>query len=234
MINLIKLEMRKTKIRTYINSSIIITVCMLGLLYTFAAISFAGIEADAAEFSSYYNIMVLTNAITMCAYSVLAAVMYSSFIIKEFADKNAILMFSYPVSRKSILLAKITLVAIFTLVSTIISTCIICLILGTTESIFPLVPDSISIYLVVKIIRDTICVGIIAVAIGIVSAYIGLIKKSSPVTIVSAVIICSCAANVIVAGMHLFFLIIGFTIGAAIAAVVALSGLMRKVDGMEV
>ena len=46
---------------------------ILGFLYTFALIAYAGGEVDAIEFSTYENIWTLINALQTVAYAVLIA-----------------------------------------------------------------------------------------------------------------------------------------------------------------
>ena len=54
---------------------------ILGFLYTFALIAYAGGEVGAIEFSTYENIWTLINALQTVAYAVLISVMFSTFII---------------------------------------------------------------------------------------------------------------------------------------------------------
>ena len=63
MLKLITLELKKNKIRSYIYAIGIITLCMLGFLYTFGMIAYLGGDADAIEFSTYSNIWTLTTAL---------------------------------------------------------------------------------------------------------------------------------------------------------------------------
>ena len=49
---------------------------ILGFLYTFALIAYAGGEVDAIEFSTYENIWTLINALQTVAYAVLISVMF--------------------------------------------------------------------------------------------------------------------------------------------------------------
>lgn len=72
---------------------------ILGFLYTFALIAYAGGEVDAIEFSTYENIWTLINALQTVAYAVLISVMFSTFIIKEYAGKLNLLLFTYPVDK---------------------------------------------------------------------------------------------------------------------------------------
>lgn len=234
MFNLIKLELRKTPIRPYIWASAVIALCMLGFLYTFSAVSYMGSDADSIEFSSYYNIIVLTNSLIMFSFSVLAAVMLTSFVIKEYSGKNAILLFSYPVERKAVLHAKILLVSAFTVLSLLLTALVIYLVWGLTECIFPLVEDSISIALMVNVIRDTLCMAVISTGISLIAVNIGFRKKSISTTIVAATIICIIPANLVVAGVSSAIIIVGLTIVTAIAGLLALFGLTKTISKIEV
>lgn len=61
MYKLIKLELKKNNIRPYLHAMGIITLCVLGFLYTFAMIAYTGGDTDSAEFSNYHNIWVITT-----------------------------------------------------------------------------------------------------------------------------------------------------------------------------
>ncbi|MDL2301578.1 ABC transporter permease [Lachnospiraceae bacterium OttesenSCG-928-D06] len=234
MYNLMKLELRKTRIHPYIWASAIIALCMLGMLYTFSAVSHMGSEADAIEFSSYYNIMVLTNALMMVSFSVLAAVMLTTFVIKDYSGKNAILLFSYPLERKTLLLSKVFLVSAFTVISLLLSTIAIYVVWGLTESFFPLVDDSFSISLIANAARDTLCMAVISIAISLIALNIGFRKKSISTTIVSAVIICTIPANLVVAGTSSVIIIVALTLVLAIAGLFSLLALVKNVSMIEV
>ena len=84
----------------------VFSLVILGFLYTFALIAYAGGEVDAIEFSTYENIWTLINALQTVAYAVLISVMFSTFIIKEYAGKLNLLLFTYPVDKSTLLKAK--------------------------------------------------------------------------------------------------------------------------------
>lgn len=114
---------------------------ILGFLYTFALIAYAGGEVDAIEFSTYENIWTLINALQTVAYAVLISVMFSTFIIKEYAGKLNLLLFTYPVDKSTLLKAKVLLVAFSGIGGMLLGSALI-LIFFITERIFPLVPDT--------------------------------------------------------------------------------------------
>lgn len=233
MNSLIKLELKKTNIRPYFWAVLAITLSMIGFLYTFSLIAYVGSDLDAAEFSSYYSIFALTSALNMAAYSILAAVMFSRFLLKDYSDKNALLLFSYPVDRKSILHAKTILVSVFCLFSMIAGTAVMYLIYGITETIFPLVNDTFSLSLFLRFTVDTLLYAATAIFIGMISLRIGFVKKSVQTTIVTAVVICCCMANIVAATNYTnVFFILTFGVTTAVT-IFAFNNLSKSIERME-
>ncbi len=197
ILKLIHLETKKYQLKTYFLAIGIISLVILGFLYTFALIAYAGGEVDAIEFSTYENIWTLINALQTVAYAVLISVMFSTFIIKEYAGKLNLLLFTYPVDKSTLLKAKVLLVAFSGIGGMLLGSALIFLIFFITERIFPLVPDTFSFGNIIKIWSELLLCSVYALCVGIVATKIGFIKMSVQTTIVSAIIIASCSANVI-------------------------------------
>lgn len=199
MKTLIRLELRRNKICTYVISSLMIAITMLGFLYLFAyAPMLEPNDKDMAIFSGYNNLIPLFGVLNMAVFCVLSAVMYSKFIIEDYSGKRPILLFSYPVSRKKIVLAKLMVVCGFTISSMVISNFIIFLIFGITENFIHLVSGNFTFSIMVQAIETTLVMAFVAASIGVVAVGIGFIKKSVPTTIVSAVLITSLMCNIVV------------------------------------
>ena len=225
---LFELELQKNKIRTYVAASLAIAFTMLGFLYLFAyAPMLEPNDKDMAIFSGYHNLIPLFGVLNMAVFCVLSAVMYSKFIIEDYTGKRIILLFSYPVSRKKILLSKLGIVCLFTVISMTVSNIAIFLIFGLTEQFIHLVNESFTLFILAQAIEITLIMSFIA-------ASIGIIKKSVPTTIVSAVLIASLLCNIVVnatankAVMYLFAIVI-----LSIAFIVSIL-LMKQVNRMEV
>lgn len=197
ILKLIHLEIKKYQLKTYFLAIGIISLVILGFLYTFALIAYAGGEVDPIEFSTYENIWTLINALQTVAYAVLISVMFSTFIIKEYAGKLNLLLFTYPVDKSTLLKAKVLLVAFIGIGGMLLGSALIFLIFFITERIFPLVPDTFSFGNIIKIWSELLLCSVYALCVGIVATKIGFIKMSVQTTIVSAIIIASCSANVI-------------------------------------
>jgi hypothetical protein len=194
---LIYLEIKKYQLKTYFLAIGIISLVILIFLYTFALIAYAGGEVDVIEFSTYENIWTLINALQTVAYAVLISVMFSTFIIKEYAGKLNLLLFTYPVDKSTLLKAKVLLVSIIGIGGMLLGSALIFLIFFISEQIFPLVPDAFSFGNIIKIWGELLLCSVYALCVGIVATKIGFIKMSVQTTIVSAIIIASCSANII-------------------------------------
>lgn len=195
---LLKLELKKNKIRTYLMATFIITITMLGFLYLLAyAPMLEPNDPDMAVFSGFINLIPLFSALNAAVFCVLSAVMYSKFIIEDYTEKRVILLFSYPVSRKKIMLSKLSVVSIFIIASTTISNIMIFLIFGISNQFIHLVNEKFTVPVMIHAVETTLTMSIVAASIGIISAGIGFIKKSVPATIVSAVLISSFMCNIV-------------------------------------
>lgn len=234
MIKLIGLELKRNNIRTYVVASVISCAVLLAFIYFVAYVAQVETGEREAQFRNYANIFRFTGTVSMIIFSIMSAVMYSRLIIGEYSGKRAALLFSYPVSRSKILLAKLLLVFGFTSASMLICTSIPYIFFSITESVSPIVvQDSMSSNLVedtLKVLGTTIlAVG----GIGIVSMRIGFIKKSVPATLITAFIVSATYGNAAIsANGTLPGLIIG---GIGIIVTVAvMAELTSKVNKMEV
>ena len=199
MKTLIRLELKKNKINTYIIASLIIAITMLGFLFLFAyAPMLEPNDKDMAIFSGYNNLIPLFGVFNMAVFCVMSAVMYSKFVIEDYSGKRPILLFSYPVSRKKIILSKLSVVCGFTIISMVISNIIVFLTFGITEKFIHLVGRDFTFSIMLQVIESTLVMSFIAASIGVAAVGIGFIKKSVPTTIVSSVLIASLMCNIVV------------------------------------
>ena len=235
MMKLIKLELRRNNIRTYLVSSAVSCVVLLGLIYFIAyAAQLEDSSAREIVFRSYTNIFRLTGIISLVVFSTMSAIMYSRLIICEYTGKRAALLFSYPVSRSKILLAKLLLVFVFTSVSMLICTAIPYLVFSITESVSPIVVQDVMTVGLVADALKTSCVAVLALGgIGIVSLRIGFIQKSVPTTLISAILLSAIYGNaaINVNGILSSVLISGIGLIVTVTVMVELS---NKVNKMEV
>lgn len=235
MIKLMRLELKRNKIRTYLLSAAVSFLVIVGFIYLFAYVpQFDPNDTDLLLFVGYENVLMLSTLISMAIFCVLSSVMYTRFIIEEYAGKRAILLFSYPVSRKRILFAKLAVVFLFTIIAMIICNLLGLGVFSITESISPMVTGTLTTGILLNAIKGIIMMAVIAASLSIMAAGIGFIKKSVPTTIVSAVVMVSVLCNLMSGALTnsvFLYVLTGISLTAALFVSVLLMG---KVNNMEV
>ena len=235
MKTLIRLELKKNNINTYILADIIIAITMIGFLFLFAyAPLIDPNDKDMAIFAGYDNLISLFCVFNMAVFCVMSAVMYCRFVIEDYSGKRPILLFSYPVSRKKVVLSKLFIVCGFTVISMFINNFIIFLIFGITENFIHLVGKNFTFHIILQIAENTIIMSIIAANIGIIAVGAGFIKKSVPTTIVSAVLLASLMCNIVVNASINKVAIYVLTVIMVIIGIVCSGFLIKKINIMEV
>lgn len=218
MNKLIRLELKRNKLTSYYIALAIICIAMTGFLYMIATI--AKVE-NAVEFRDYKNILKLHTGIAFLVFSVFSVVMYSKFIIEDYGPKRALLMFSYPISRTKIFIAKMILVTGFITLGFLLSTLIPNVLFFLTESIVPILGGNITIGIVSSQIISIATFILALSSIGFISLRIGFMNKSVSTTIVTAIILSAILGNVLMGLGTNSFVFIGvvvlFIIGFAFA-----------------
>ena len=233
MIKLLKLELKKQNIRTYIISSIIVSIVMLGFLFLFAyAPQIDSNDKDLSFFAGYKNIISLFSMFNMFVFAVLGSVMYSKFIVEDYMDNKLILLFSYPIPRKKVLLSKIMLIGGFVILAMILSLLFNFVTFISLDYFLKWMNDSFSMVFFVELIEKSILMTISAFCVSFFACALGFIKKSVPTTIVSAMILGSMLSNSGVSNnkslIYIFAIIlICLTVGSFVY-------LLNKVQKMEV
>ena len=107
-------------------------------------------------------------------------------------------------------------------------------IFSATEMLFSLVPDIYTLNTIINILLETILCAVYSLFISIISLRIGFQKKSVQITIVSAIILASCSANIIstMSYSRIPFSITWIVI--AIIAIVCYIGFIGKVRELEI
>lgn len=231
MIKLIKLELQRINLRPYFIGSAIFGIVLLIFTYFIAYV--AQVE-QAVQFMTYGNIFRFTGAMSILLFGVLSATMYAKLIIEEYSGKRLALLFSYPVGRKKIFTAKVLIVFLFVILSMFLCTILPIGIFYVTESLSPIVSDTMTSNLLIKTLGNLV-VSVVAVsAIGLLAMRIGFIKKSISVTLVSAFILSGFYGNIAVSStenLDISLVIVGISLAAIMLVLVTLS---YKINHMEV
>ncbi|GHV31662.1 ABC transporter permease [Clostridia bacterium] len=231
MKNLIRLELKKNNIKPYLLGVLGITIVMFGFLYLFA-----GVEDE--ELSTYADVTMLVSSLSMASYCVLGAVMFARFAVEEYKGKRAILLFSYPISRSKVLLAKVALICSFVFAFSLLTNLIVLVFFNVSERFAPLIHEGELSRMMSDAMPLSVVNGFLAIAVSLIALAVGLWKESVPVTIITAVIICSIFSSVFTQAIMHSLANVGSMIAVAamiLAVALCVFGLaVKKVNAMEV
>ena len=185
MLKLIKLEWKKNHIWKYTRNAAITTVILAALLLMAAG------ELETEETVRAYGGSMLGTSVGLfvhMAYIVFTGVMIAAYIVGAYRKGTINLMFSYPIKRAKIILAKVCAVWIFNFAAMVISKAVIYTVLIATKSLTGISATSL---LVGEPLfwLDAILSSAAMVSISFIALPIGLIMKSSKAAIVASVII---------------------------------------------
>lgn len=117
LLKLIRLEWKKNRMASYFKGLII---CIVGI---FAAVALMAVgSGDEKMFLDYTDFMSLTNILIRIVFIIFASVILSRLVIEEYKNKTVQLLFTYPLKRKKIIFAKLSLVFGFCFFNIIIAT----------------------------------------------------------------------------------------------------------------
>lgn len=185
MLKLIRLEWKKNNIMRYMRNAIIMVSVLLLLL-----IAIAGeLEADETKLS-YGNSMLKSGVelFTNMSFIVFTCAMLASFIVGAYKNKTMNLMFSYPISRKKILLSQMLSVWIFNFSGLVFSKILIYCALVAVKKYTYITAESIALgssMFYTEILVDSA----VMISISFIALLIGLRMKSSKAAIITGVVI---------------------------------------------
>ncbi|ADY23684.1 ABC transporter permease [Bacillus paranthracis] len=186
MFKLMKLEWKKHQLSSYFKS---VAICIIAI---FAVVSLMAWGMKAEEdvlFSDFTQNMALVNIFIRITFIIFSSVILSRLVIDEYKNKTIQLSFMYPLQRKLLMSAKLTIVFCFCFVSTIIATFIISLLVYFVSPMMGLIETPATIGEIIAIIPATFISAFMISGISLIPLFFGMRKKSTPTTITSAVII---------------------------------------------
>ena len=183
MIDLMKLELKKVKVRYYVVGIFII---ILGLLF-FANTSMYASVQDTPK-NSYGNILKLVNmAVTEC-FTVYGAVLVSKIIIGEYVNRSVLIMLAYPIKPKLWMTAKLLLISTFVMIGSLLGNVCCTLFIVFRDYYWNIVNGSFLLKDFKQIVSLTIISVILNGFLVLFPFIIGMIKKSISATIVGSII----------------------------------------------
>ncbi|MFF2179230.1 ABC transporter permease [Lysinibacillus sp. NPDC058147] len=192
MLNLMRLEMKKYHIGSYIKKAVLANFIILGVI--FMLIFITKIEGD-QDFRTYQMAFGLIDSGVRAVFIIFASVLIAKFIIGEFKYKTITVAFMYPISRKKLIASKLAIVVLFTFSAIILSTIFVTAIFCAVSEGFQLLPDTLTFSFIIQRIPAMIMNAVSASCIALIPLYFGMRKYSIPATIVSSILIVSAVSS---------------------------------------
>lgn len=229
MFNIIKLEIKKFKLQGDIKGAFIAHLIMIVIFLGLQGI--LQIEKEPA-LSIVDGSIIIISAMGRVVFGIFAGVMLAKLIISEYSNKTINLMFTYPISRKSIFLAKLIIVVVFTFINIIISNILLTLSLVIANSIFNILPWALTINNIVNSIPAMILNAVLTSAIALIPLYFGMKNKSVPTTIIAAVLV----LTIMNAGNNIITIqsILPIAITVAIIGLLIGAGVLNRLDREDI
>ncbi|EJR68088.1 hypothetical protein IIO_00407 [Bacillus cereus VD115] len=186
MLRLMKLEWKKHQLSSYFKS---VAICIIAIFTVVNLMMLGGRGEVDLLLSDFTQQMALINIFIRITFITFSAVILSRLVIDEYKNKTMQLSFMYPLQRKMLMRAKLTIVFCFCFVSTIIATFIISLLVYFVSPMMGLIETPAKIGEIIAIVPTTIIGAFMISGISLIPLFFGMRKKSTPTTITSAVII---------------------------------------------
>ncbi|WP_144612313.1 ABC transporter permease [Bacillus cereus] len=192
MLRLMKLEMKKFKLGWYVRGAIIANIAILALLISMSIIS--QIEGD-PEIRDPQMILLAASTLVRATFIIFGSVLIARLIISEYKNKTILLMFSYPINRKKMMVSKLAITAILTFITVILSNILVVGVFFGIDTYFSILPNSFTVDQLTREGINLVPLAIATAGISLIPLYFGMRKRSVPTTIVSSLIVVSIAIN---------------------------------------
>ncbi|WP_285395655.1 ABC transporter permease [Lysinibacillus sp. fls2-241-R2A-57] len=192
MLNLMRLEMKKYHLGSYVKGAIIANFVILGLVFMLLFIT--KVEGD-PNLENYQGVLSFIESMTRGVFIVFASVLIAKFIIGEYKYKTITLAFMYPINRKKLIASKLAIVILFTFSAIILSNVFITTIFCVITESFELIPDSLTTTLIMQRIPVVLMNAVAASGMALIPLYFGMRKYSIPTTILSSILIVSVVSS---------------------------------------
>ncbi|MFF2480895.1 ABC transporter permease [Paenibacillus sp. NPDC058071] len=186
LLKLMKLEMRKFRIGSYIRAAIIANVVILGL---FCFISLNAEIKEAMSFTGYDVAFSLIDTLVRGTYIVFAAVLISRLVIDEFRNKSITVLFMYPINRKKLIAAKLLIVILFTFVADIAANLFVGVGFYILNLFASVVTEPFTWSVAYKSLVTVIMSALATSCMSLIPLYFGMRKHSGTTTILSSLIV---------------------------------------------
>lgn len=230
MLQLIKLEIKKYKLNKYIKGVII---SIIGIM-AFLTMSFIDNKINSPQdLDTYESVIWMINILTTDVFLIFSAAITAKIIIGEYRNKTISIMFLYPINRKKIMLAKLTIVVVFAMVCILIGSILCILYTVVLDSIIDVVAGNFSFSYIYNASLSFLGFTIMGGILSLMPFTVGMRKKSVPSTVITAVIIAALMQPVIGHNPQIKDTVIKLVIITIIAFLLAIYTIIKDINNID-
>lgn len=229
MLKLISLEVKKFKLYHYWQGVVIANLLIIALVFM---IFFLERNDGIVAYENFDMAMLLVNSMIRATFLIFSSVILVKIVIDEYKDGSINLMFTYPISRKKIMTAKLAIIVCFTFVTIMFSSLLIGGVVYFADELFDMIPGEIGREDILENMMGIFLGAVASAGLSLIPLYFGLRKKSAAATIVSAIVLVS-LTNSTTNDFTLFsFIAIPISLGIVGLAIAYLT--IRKIEYKDV
>ena len=186
MFKLIDLEIKKFKLLNYWKG---VFIANLGFIAFLCMIYILEKNDGVIPFEDFEMAAKIISSTVRATFTIFASVIIVKLVIDEFKNKSIDIMFTYPISRKKIMTAKLIIVVAFTFINVLLSTLFIEGLFYLADELFNILPGKIRIDEIYRNILITFVNSLATAGMSLIPLLFGMIKKSASTTIISSIFI---------------------------------------------
>lgn len=183
MLKLIRLEFEKTRFGGYMLSAFITSLVLLALSLV---VAFVPDEMNEGEITMQ-TLLQINFMLSQSAFIVFSSAVLARLVIEEYRTKTIQMLFTYPVQRKKLITAKLFIVACWTFGTITLSTLLISFISYLVNDNFHAIPNDLTVHFLYEHSIQVLASAAAASGISMIPLWFGMLRKSVPATIISAV-----------------------------------------------
>ncbi|MEK8129158.1 ABC transporter permease [Paenibacillus filicis] len=183
MLNLMRLEMSKHRMGSYVIGAVIANLVIALLVVLIGAV-----EGEHA-YRGWEDAFSAIDAFSKSTFIVFGGVLLSRLVIDEYRNKTISLLFTYPVGRRKLLTAKLLLVGLWTFFSILFTDLWVTCIFLVMNTQLDMLADSLTQELLTGQMIQFLLQAAGAAGMSLIPLYFGMKRKSAGATIVSSVLI---------------------------------------------
>ncbi|MFV9833824.1 ABC transporter permease [Bacillus stercoris] len=184
--NLIRIELRKMKMGWYVRGALIANLIIMGFLWL---ISYSEKAEGGVSFQSMEEAFLIIGTFVRSVFIIFGAVLIAKLVISEYKNKTILVMFTYPISRKKLLTAKLMIAAGLTFITILLSNILIAAVFFGVNSIYRFIPGELTSEIISQQAVKMAVFTFGAAGTSLVPIFFGMRKHSVPATIISSIVI---------------------------------------------